>query len=340
MAFRAQETITNLLDEPDRITDMDVRHFRLEVFSDGIISREEAEAIVALNAAVTDKCDDWSQYFVEALVDYMVLQAEPRGSVSVANAEWLVSHIVHDDVIASTLELELLVCIIEKASYVPSSLSDLALQQVAKAVLEVDGEQIFGRKLVKDKLGIAEVELIRRVLYAYGGESGMAISRFEAEVLFSLNDRTIETENHPAWSDLFVKAIANYLMAVSGYQGVGRAEALRKDAWLEDTETDVASVLANALRSIGQTFTKKALTGAFTSNTRHMQKVWGARVADLTAQQQLASKINDHEGAWLAERIGRDGAMHQNEQALIDFIREENPKIHPAVDEMIKKLAS
>jgi len=219
MAFQAQETITNLLDEHDRITDMDVRHFRMEVFSDGVVSVEEAEAIIALNAAVTDKCDDWSQYFVEALTDYMVLQAEPRGSVGVANGEWLVSQIAHDKVVASTLELELLVCIIEKASYVPSSLSDLALQQVAKTVLEADGEQIFGRKLVKGRLGLGEVELIRRVLYAYGGESGMAISRFEAEVLFNLNDQTIETENHPAWSDLFLKAIANYLMAVSGYQG-------------------------------------------------------------------------------------------------------------------------
>lgn len=340
MTFQAQETITNLLDEPDRITDMDVRHFRLEVFSDGIVSREEAEAIVALNAAVANKCEAWAEYFVEALVDYMVLQAEPRGSVSVANSEWLISEIFQDDAIASTLELELLVCIIEKASYVPSSLSELALQQAAKAVLEADGDQIFGRKLEKDKLGLAEVELIRRVLYAYGGESGMAISRFEAEVLFNLNDQTIEEENHPAWSDLFVKAIANYLMAVSGYQGVSRAEALRRDAWLEDTETDVAGVLANALRSIGQTFTKKTITDACTSDSQRMQKAWGVRAADITAAQQLASKINDHEGAWLAERMGRDGAMHQNEQALIDFIREENPKIHPAVDEMIKKLAS
>ncbi|MFK5979282.1 MAG: hypothetical protein QM488_10395 [Rhizobiaceae bacterium] len=339
MTFQAQETITNLLDKPNRITDMDVRHFRMEVFSDGVVSVEEAEAIIALNAAVTDKCDDWSQYFVEALVDYMVLQAEPRGSVSVANCEWLVSHIVHDGIV-TTLELELLVCIIEKASYVPSSLSDLALLEVAKAVLEADGEKIFGRQLVKGKLGLAEVELIRRVLYANGGESGIAISRLEAEVLFNLNDQTSESENHPAWSDLFVKAIANYLMAVSGYQGVGREEALRRDAWLEDTETDVAGVLANALRSIGQTFTKKTFKDAFTTDSKRMQKAWGVRVANVTARQQLASKIEEHEGAWLAERIGRDGAMHQNEQALISFIREENPKIHPAVDEMIKKLAS
>jgi len=47
-----------------------------------------------------------------------------------------------------------------------------------------------------------------------------------------------------------------------------------------------------------------------------MQKAWGVRVADFTAQQQLASKINEHEGAWLAERFGRDGSLHRNEQAL------------------------
>ena len=340
MTFRVQETITDLLDEPDRITDMDVRHFRLEVFADGLVSREEAEAIIALNAAVANKCDAWTAYFVEALVDHLVLQAEPRGSVSVANCDWFVSKFVSEGAINSTLELELLVCIIEKASYVPSFLSDLALQEVAKAVLEADGELIFGHKLVRGKLDLGEVELIRRVLYATGGESGIAISQFEAEVLFNLNDQTVEAENHPAWSDLFVKAIANYLMAVSGYQGVSRAEALRRDAWLEDTETDVAGVLANALRSIGQTFTKKNISGAFSTNTDLMQKAWGERNLEFSEEQQSAVKIEDQEGVWLAERIGRDCALHKNEQALIDFIREENPNIHPAVNEMVKKLAS
>ena len=114
MTFRVQETITDLLDEPDRITDMDVRHFRLEVFADGLVSREEAEAIIALNAAVANKCDAWATYFVEALVEHLVLQAEPRGSVSVANCEWFVSKFVSEDAINSTLELELLVSIMKK----------------------------------------------------------------------------------------------------------------------------------------------------------------------------------------------------------------------------------
>ena len=78
-----------LLESPDKITERDVRHFRGEVFRDGIVSQMEAEAMFAIDASIADKCDAWNMFFVEALVDHVVNQAEPRGYVSVANAEWL-----------------------------------------------------------------------------------------------------------------------------------------------------------------------------------------------------------------------------------------------------------
>jgi hypothetical protein len=71
------------------------------------------------------------------------------------------------------------------------------------------------------------------MLYAFGGDGNIAVTQQEASVLFDINDATAETENHPAWSDLFVKALANFLMATSGYQVPTRQEALRREAWLE-----------------------------------------------------------------------------------------------------------
>lgn len=339
MSIIGTKSLAGLLKTSDKITNYDVRNFRQEIFRDGVVSREEAEAIIALNAEISNKCAAWPEYFVETLVDYTVSKAEPRGSVSIANGEWLASKITRDGKITGILELELLVKVIEKASYTPNFLATLALQQVAEAVLEFDGDEIFGHVLIKGKLGVGAVELLRRVLYANGGESGLSISKAEAEVLFDLNDKTIETENHPAWSDLFVKAIANYLMAVSGYRGVGRTESLRRDAWLEDTQTDVAAVLANSLRSIGQLFNKKTLLDTFSSDTDRMQNAWRDRVDDVTARQNIAKDIDEDEGKWLADRIGRDSLLHQNERALIDFIKQENPHVHPAVNELVKKLA-
>ncbi len=67
-----------LLKEPGRIQPDDVRYFRGEVFRDGVISHAEAEALFAMNAGVAEKCPEWNEYFVEAITQFVVDQAEPR----------------------------------------------------------------------------------------------------------------------------------------------------------------------------------------------------------------------------------------------------------------------
>jgi len=328
-----------LLREPGKITDLDVRNFRMEVFGDGIVSREEAEAVFAINNTVEDKCEAWLVFFVEAMVDYTVMQAEPKGYVSVSNAEWLIDQISHDGVVESRSELELLVKIIEKASQSPQMLSAFALSQVANAVIDGKGELMLGRTLTRGVIEAPEVELLRRILYGFGGEGGISISQAEAEVLFDLNDQTVEAQNCAAWSDLFVKAFANYLMAVSGYRGLSRQETLRGEEWLEDTETDVTGMLASSLRSVGQLFSRDAIADVFKSDTDRMQEAWKDRNSRFEETQRMAEQVDDREGNWLADRIGRDGVLHANERALLEFIREESPMVHPAIQSLLDKVA-
>jgi len=327
------------LHNPEAIGEADVRNFRHEVFADGIVTRTEAVAVFAINSAIANKCDSWSVFFVEALCDYTVEQAEPRGYVSVENAQWLIDQITQDGVVESRSELELLIKIIEKAKDCPQALSGFALSQIGLAVIEGKGDILYGRKLTPGVLGNDEVELIRRVLYGYGGENGISISKAEAEVLFDLNDKTIEAQNHPSWSDLFVKAIANYLMAVSGYQSVDRKEAIRREEWLDDTQIDVAGCLANSLRSIATLFSREGFSDAFGSDGDRMQDAWKKRNETFAINQAMSSEIDDAEGVWLAWRIGRDGVVHSNEKALLRFIKEESPRVHPAIKQLIDKIA-
>ena len=58
----------------------------------------------------------------------------------------------------------------------------------------------------------ADVQLIRKVIYAPGSAGGFTVTLEEAELIFDLNDATIAAENAPGWGDLFVKAIANHLI--------------------------------------------------------------------------------------------------------------------------------
>ena len=71
------------------ISDADVAVLRRDVFSDGAVSRAEADVLFALERAPGGKCAEWTPFFIEAITDHAVWQARPTGIVSAAQGEWL-----------------------------------------------------------------------------------------------------------------------------------------------------------------------------------------------------------------------------------------------------------
>ena len=45
------------------------------------------------------------------------------------------------------------------------------------------------------------------------------------------------------------------------------------------------------------------------------------------------------EAKWLAERIGSDRPLHDNERALLTLIKHASPEIHPALKPLLDKVA-
>ena len=174
---------------------------------------------------------------------------------------------------------------------------------------------------------------IRRILFAFGGDGNIAVTRDEAEVLFDINDASATAENDPAWNDLFVKAIANFMMAASGYQAPSRQEALRREDWLDEPSA----------RRLGGFFSRMAaggLRGALNAYRQpDMEQAWAARNKSMEAAIKSAETISAEEAEWLARRMGRDGTFHENEKALLRFIRDEAPSIHPSLQSLITKAA-
>src|SRR6476661_5936810 len=196
------------------IKDADVLKVRRNYYDDGIITPEEADAIFALNDACPVQDPAWADCFIETITDYLVEQAEPRGYLTVENAQWLIERI-------------------GKARWAPQSLVRFALEQVRDAVLDGTGPLRSGKKLEPGIVSEADVDLLRRILYSAGSDGSIAITQAEAEVLFDIDEATTGRDNHPAWTDLFVKAIANCVMAASGYAAPPREVALARDAWLD-----------------------------------------------------------------------------------------------------------
>jgi len=300
----------------------DVLALRRDVFNDGIVSRHEAQALFDLNNACSVQDSSWLDFFVEALTDYYVHQASPVGYITEENATHLITCINRDGRIKSQSELELLINVLEKASTSPTSLVSFALDLVKREVLAGRGPTRQGDELTPGVIGEAEVELLRRILYAFGGDSHMAVSRAEAEILFEINDQTDEAKNHISWSDLFVKAIANFMMAASGYQPPPRQVALKREAWLE--QRDGISGFMSKMVSGG-------LQGIFNvySNSGEAS-VAEQRVKDMRVDIVNSEAVTQTETDWLVDRIGRDGNTSENERALIEFIKENSSSIHPS----------
>ncbi|MGH6923017.1 MAG: hypothetical protein ACRED5_04530 [Propylenella sp.] len=315
-----------------RVTAGDVTELRRAVYHDGAAEAGEVERLFKIDEAAEERDPSWPEFFVEAVTDYLVEQVEPHGYLSEANADWLIARIGSDGVVKTATELELLVKVMERAKSSPERLVSFALKQVKKAVVNGEGPLARGGELTPGHINRPEVELIRRILYAFGGDGNVAITQSEAEVLFDINDHTAEAENDPSWSDLFVKAVANFMMAASGYSVPTRHEALRREAWLDSPSGGVGDffsrMAAGGLRGVLDAYRRPGTEAA-----------WAERNGRTNAAIASAEVVTAEEAEWLSRRIGRDGTLHANEKALLRFIRDEAPSVHPSLQSLIAKAA-
>jgi hypothetical protein len=313
------------------IKDADVLKLRRSYYDDGSISAEEADIIFALNDACPVQDPAWADCFVETITDYVVEQAEPQGYLTVENAQWLIARISHSGRVDSKTELELLVNVLDKARWSPQSLVRFALDQVKDAVISGTGPLRSGKTLDAGTISEADVALLRRILYGAGSDGSIAITKTEAEVLFEIDAATAGRDNHPAWTDLFVKAIANCVMAASGYAPPPRDVALAREAWLSRR----GDLSLDAILS-GMSGGLKGVFGGYREQTTEERAIAGLtqqKVEIITREAVIPA-----DAAWLAERIGRDGRSTANERALLAFLRTDAPVLDPVLQQLVDKV--
>ena len=315
------------------IKDVDVLKLRRSYYDDGHITAEEADALFALNDACPVQDPAWADCFVEAITDYIVDQTQPEGYLTAANAAWLTERVATDGRVESKTELELLVNVLDKARWAPQSLVTFALQQVKYAVITGSGILRNGKQLGPGVVTEGDVDMLRRILYAYGGDGSIGVTQPEAEVLFDIDAATSRADNHPSWRDLFVKAIANCVMSSSGYAAPAREISLARDAWL-DRRGDLA--LESIVSGMG-TGMKNFLTG-YRKQTDEERAI--ARLTQQKVEIVTNEGLTVAEATWLAERIGRDGRLTPNEQALLTFLKADSGSLHPALRELIQRCSA
>jgi hypothetical protein len=312
----------------DRITAEDVLRLRRSIYGGPAVTKLQIEGLLDLDSACADKCPEWATMFGEAVTVFIVDQEEPRGYVDEANADWLIDHVTRDGHIDTGAGLEAVIDVVEKATRSPDRLVRFALEAVRDTVLNGSGPARHGGRYKPGVVTEADVDLLRRVLYAPGGDQHIAITRSEAEVLFDINDATAEVENHPSWSDLFVKAVANSVLFCSGYTVPAREEALRRERWL-DEPADPGAFMLRMAQSLARVF------GAYRLDEAPSDPAEAAAAAGRAAP---ASEVTEDEARWLLARLYRDGRLHANERALLLFLREHSDHIHPVLKPALEQV--
>ena len=299
--------------------------------NDTIIDRVEIETMLQIDEAAYAADPTWTALVAEAGADYLVHQEPPAEYLSQANADWLLAHIAADGVIKTPREFEMLVHVLEEAITAPCSLAALALGQVKMAILEGKGPLAINGVAAAKRVTRDQVDVLRRILYAFAGKGGVAISRDEAEVLFDLNDAVAGAANDPSWDDLFVKAMANFLMAACGYHAPPREVALERAKWLDAPASSVGGFMGKMVAG--------GLSGILAAYRTDPEMDQAEQIVSEREEAATAATVTDEEAGWLASRLGRDGRLTENEKALLKFIREQAPSVPPAIAALIEKAA-
>lgn len=327
---QALHEITVRVAETGRIEAGDVAAVRRAVYGgDCLVSRAEAEAVYAVERARSVSSPEWSSFFVEALSDYVLNQAEPKGYVSDDNAAWLQGQISKRKVPSLDGDLAIAVRVIEEAREVPPAFAAFALRMAKEAVIYGDGADGQGRVHVSGRVDQADVAMLQRILWGAGSEGHLAVSREEAEALFAIADATTGAANDPAFDDLFAKAIGNYLLGATGRVMPDRETALRFDN-AGSYKVDVVGAMGNVL---GHVFGKRPASLTNMLKTRaatlaeDIEDEHGQRNMERDIAIEMAAILTPEKAGWLQERIARNGVTNGPEKALLAFVERESTKL-------------
>ena len=316
------ETLIRSVGADGHVSADDVIFLRKNVFADGVVNRAELAALFALAEKAPQGDREWFDYFAEASADFFLREEEPAGYLTEEEFQHLEAFVTRDGKKASSIELGMLVALMEKATETTSTMAEFTADQFRRLIRD--------RSKGAARVSGADAALLRRYLYASAGDGSIAINRDEAELLFDLHEMTIGADNDPAFADLFIKAVAAHLMAHVGYQPLPREEALRLHAWVTDQTVNPAGffgrMVSGGLAGIRESYGRKQ---SFASKKNEDDAIAAA----------IAERVTAQEADWLADRIGKNGKFDDVERALLHYMRELGADLPPKLSALVAKAA-
>lgn len=104
------------LETADFIDVHTVQRLRRDIFRDGVVEREDAEALFAVERRGLSTCSEWRDFFIETIVDHLLWQCRPSGVLNEAQANWLIGEADQTRTLAA---FAILVTVLDEAERTP-----------------------------------------------------------------------------------------------------------------------------------------------------------------------------------------------------------------------------
>lgn len=291
------------------ISEAAVLALRREIWPAGVIDAVQADDILAINEDVLRPSPEWTTFFVEAISEFLLNTGNPPGTLSQAQADWLILRLDHGERFHSPAKIALLVHLLEKMDETPAAMKGYTLAQIERSV-------IAG---ARNGTGVnaADCALMRRVIFTQSGSGPARVDADEAEMLFRIKDATLDADNAPEWTTLFVQGIANYLQSWKGLSAPAPAPERMIGPVPQRRATDRGHEVRTSANGLVSAVRGPGLRGGGGFGRRRTDRPTPNFVAEARAEYTVS---HDNQ-QWLDDRLPPDGDLDPMEQALMAFMR-------------------
>lgn len=303
MALQRDTNLLDRIEQLGRISREEAAQHINAIYSDGLVSRVEAEGLFRLRARLQPTTPDLDARFIEVICDFLLEREAPIGWISEGEGNWLIAELGEQPEAIDETEMDLLLALLRLAEGAPRRLARFALQAACARIISAG------------RADSEEVERVRRAIFAQASEDALWVSRFEAASLMRTNDAIARARNAPGWNALFARAIANHLLAAAHPDPMTEARALARETWLQREGGGVFAGFREML----------ARGDWFARLTHDPGQAAAARKAALNANLEEGAQVTPAEGAWLMRRLGWDNDLSPAEKALVAFLKAEAP---------------
>lgn len=307
------------------IKDSDVAKLQKAISDACELTESDAEALITLNKTCRVQDLAWSHLFIETIAEYLVNDAEPQGYLNAQNVGWLTAKLCPEGRVETKAELELMIQLLCRSCWSPESLSVLTLDQVRFAVETGTGPLRGAQPQGEKKITESDCETLRRILYAFGGDIGSAITVAEAKVLASIDDLVAASPPSFSFADLYVKVLANVALVGSGLKAPIREVALGRELWFETTGETEPDKMVEAMAKAGPSPILNAYREQ-SSEDRALAWIERQRTEIITGE-----PVSQDGVEWLCEQFGREGDRRFAERLLLAFLGRGHRALHPAL---------